>query len=88
MCIRDSSRGYRKLAFALSGDARLRDYPRAEQQLALARQLREEVMKARGRTPSDIAEMALIDEASGDLARQQYRFAAARTMLDLSLIHI
>jgi|GEM_PF-1988357 len=76
------SRGYRKLAFALSGDASLRDYPRAEQQLALARQLREEVMKARGRTPSDIAEMALIDEASGDLARQQYRFAVARTMLD------
>ena len=75
------SRGYRKLAFALSGDASVRDYPRAAAQLALARQLRGQVVAARGVTQADRAEMALLDEAEGDLARQQYQFAKASTLL-------
>lgn len=75
------SRGYRKLAFALSGDASVRDHPRAAIQLALARQLRGQVVAARGLTKLDLAEMALLDEAEGDLARQQYQFAKAAPLL-------
>jgi serine/threonine protein kinase len=75
------SRGYRKLAFALSGDASIHDYPRAGKHLAVARQLREHVIKIRGSTPSDVAEIALIDEAEGELARRQYLFALATPKL-------
>ncbi len=75
------SRGYRKLAFALSGDASIRDYPRATAQLSLARQLRGQVVAMRGLTTPDRAELALLDEAEGDLARQQYQFAKAGSLL-------
>ena len=75
------SRGYRKLAFALSGDASMQDFPRASAQLGLARQLRQQVIQARGSTREDKAELALIDGAEGELARQQYRFAEAGAKL-------
>ncbi len=75
------SRGYRKLAFALSGDASVRDYPRAIEQLALARTLRDQVVKVRGLTQSDVAEVALIDVAEGDLAWRHAEFTRARVLL-------
>ena len=76
------SRGYRKLAFALSGDASVRDYPRATEQLALARTLRVHVVKVRGLTQFDIAELALIDVAEGDLAWRHAQFTRARVLLE------
>ena len=75
------SRGYRKLAFALSGDASMQDFPRAAAQLTLARQLRQQVIHSRGSTKEDTAELALIEGAEGELARQQYHFAEASSKL-------
>lgn len=75
------TRGYRKLAFALGGEAGLRDFAQADAHLATARSLHEAVLRHRSATQQDRAESALMDTVQGEMARRRYRFAEADALL-------